>query len=414
LTISQLQAPALPFRRYGSIQISDLDIFKILPLGFLTNPKNKIKVKAIERNLSRHENGTFYFVARVRGKLVRQSLKTEILPEARRRLRDLMFGSVGQPAPSENTNSIPDGPPVAQTAPHPTVPAPWVPSMDRPRLGDALKLHDDSLAFTSDGSREMAERGQRVIRAFCADWNQFEPARIWSGYRVSRVENLGRELGSACNHLRWYFGKFVPWAVRRGWLSKEVLESLKEIRKIKVNPRRIRVPSVEQVDELLKMIATEDADGAKFLRFLAVTGMRRGGAIRLAWEKIDFQVGQAWVWQKGGREKLIPLTPEALALLRELPRKGNGPFTALDINALERLERQLKRFAKGLGVDLLTFHSFRHYYASIALMAGLSAKEVAELLGHADGGILVLSTYGHICAVRLRSAVAGLRLASCG
>ena len=33
----------------------------------------------------------------------------------------------------------------------------------------------------------------------------------------------------------------------------------------------------------------------------------------------------------------------------------------MDINAIERLERKIKRFAKGFGIDLKTFHSFRHY-----------------------------------------------------
>lgn|GEM_PF-4842241 len=45
-------------------------------------------------------------------------------------------------------------------------------------------------------------------------------------------------------------------------------------------------------------------------------------------------------------------------------------------------------------------------------MAGLTVQEVATLLGHSDGGVLVLRTYGHICGEHLRKAVAGLRLAS--
>jgi len=96
------------------------------------------------------------------------------------------------------------------------------------------------------------------------------------------------------------------------------------------------------------------------------------------------------VRQKGGRVRVIPLSPEALEILRgwqTLPR----PWP-LGIKELEVLERRMKRFAKGFGLGLTTFHCFRHYFASRALMAGLTVQEVADLLGHSDGGVLVLQT----------------------
>jgi len=72
----------------------------------------------------------------------------------------------------------------------------------------------------------------------------------------------------------------------------------------------------------------------------------------------------------------------------------------------------MKKMAKGLEIDLTFFHSFRHYFTSRALMAGLGVQEVASLLGHSDGGQLVLRTYGHLTSEHLRRQVAGLRLAS--
>jgi integrase/recombinase XerC len=156
------------------------------------------------------------------------------------------------------------------------------------------------------------------------------------------------------------------------------------------------------------MVATEDADGAAFLRFLAATGLRRGGACGLTWRQIDFAAGTMEVRQKGGRFRVIPLSSEALEILRgrqHLPR----PWP-LGIKELEVLERKMKPFAKGLELDLTTYHSFRHYFASRALMAGLTVQEVSDLLGHSDGGVLVLQTYGHICGARLKNAVARLRV----
>lgn len=114
------------------------------------------------------------------------------------------------------------------------------------------------------------------------------------------------------------------------------------------------------------------------------------------------------VLQKGGHKKVIPMTPEAVVALRG--RAGKEHPWPLDINAMNRLKLCMKRFAKGYDLDLNTFHSFRHYFASRCLLEGLTVQEVAQLLGHSDQGQLALKTYGHLCGAHLRTAVAGLRL----
>jgi site-specific recombinase XerD len=56
-------------------------------------------------------------------------------------------------------------------------------------------------------------------------------------------------------------------------------------------------------------------------------------------------------------------------------------------------------------LELNTFHCFRHCFASRRLLSGLTMQEVATLLGHRDGGVLVLKTYGHVFGEHLRQAV---------
>ena len=45
-----------------------------------------------------------------------------------------------------------------------------------------------------------------------------------------------------------------------------------------------------------------------------------------------------------------------------------------------------------------------------ALARGFSAGEVAEMLGHSDGGALVLRVYGHVIRGELRRKVANLSM----
>lgn len=352
-------------------------------------------MKALERNISRHSNGNLYFVARRSGRLVVRSLGTKSLVQARRTVaeegvRGLSLGR--EPAaPAERGGLV-------------------NPLLD---LEGALKEHDRGLVLVSHGSREMADRAKRAVLRFAGGWEGFSPVQVWKDYRASGLERgPKRELTSAANHLTWYLRKFVPWAVSRGYLAPEMLEELEKLKKLPTNSRRIRVPSPAQVDELLRMVGTEDEDGAEFLRFLACSGLRLRGATGLAWRDVDFAGKTIVVRQKGGKEKVIPAAPEALEILQGRKDKGFGRPFGLDQNALERLERRLKRFAKGLDLDLEYFHAFRHYFASRALMAGLTVQEVATLLGHSDGGVLVLKTYGHICGEHLRQAVSNLRLAS--
>ena len=72
---------------------------------------------------------------------------------------------------------------------------------------------------------------------------------------------------------------------------------------------------------------------------------------------------------------------------------GVRDLSTMTLDELDRAEAAGER--AGLP-DGTTPHDLRHHFASILLAAGESVPRVAELLGHADGGALVLSTYGHV------------------
>lgn len=381
------------------------------PLFFPPNPE-KIGVKIIEKHIGRHENGNLYLVVRKNGILTKRSLKTTNLAEAQRKIREMgtvALTAARQPAvpalEAIELTVIDLKPPVAIDV-TPTAPA--------ISLAEALVLHDRGLVTESDGTREMAARCKNAIERFCEGWDNFEPVEICSKYRDSGKERKGKlkgkPLGSAVNHLRWYLRKFVPWAFSRGLLGQEAMDSVKKLKTKVVNPRRIRVPPASVVGEFLAMVASEDSEGAAFLQFLTVTGVRRSGGLNLEWSDIDFREETMAVMQKGGVKKVIPMTPEAIVALQG--RSGSPRPWPLDVNAMNRLKKRMKRFARGFDIDLKTFHSFRHYFASYCLLAGVSVKEVAELLGHSDEGQLVLKTYGHLCKAHLKSAISKLRLAS--
>jgi len=294
-------------------------------------------VKTIETNISRHENGYLYFVARRKGKLTVKSLKTTDLAEARRKIREM--GIVELTARRE-----PEPPTVALPVPLVAAVATSLPQAPAMSLAEALAEHRRGLVLLSKGTEEMAERGRKAINKFATTgWHDFSPVQIWTDYRKTGIARQSCLLGSAGNHLRWYLLKFVPCAVKRGLLGQDALESLAEVPRLKVNPRQIRVPAVTVVAEFLAMVESEDAEGGAFLRFLTVTGLRLYGALKLEWSDIDLGQGTMAVVQKGSRKIVIPMTPEAVELVTD--RRGRCRPCPLDIKALAPPPLWRNRFA---------------------------------------------------------------------
>jgi integrase len=60
------------------------------------------------------------------------------------------------------------------------------------------------------------------------------------------------------------------------------------------------------------------------------------------------------------------------------------------------MNRVFKPAARAAGIPELTFHDLRHTGASLMIAAGCNVKVIAEQMGHADGGTLVLRRYGHL------------------
>lgn len=127
--------------------------------------------------------------------------------------------------------------------------------------------------------------------------------------------------------------------------------------------------------------------------FALATGMRRGEILAIRQKDIDL-VGRALLIPetKNGHSRTISLTREAIALLHNCIREGQGqdrvfPVTA---NAFRLAWERVKRRA---GVDDLRFHDLRHEAISRFFEMGLTTPEVALISGHRD--MRMLFRYAH-------------------
>jgi integrase len=143
-------------------------------------------------------------------------------------------------------------------------------------------------------------------------------------------------------------------------------------------------------DELARIFAALDAEqdvdrggAVDAIRFLALTGWRKGEALALRWDAVDFAQGSALLVRTKTGSSLRALSPHALTLLQEIPERGPYVFPSPD--APDRPRQEVKRMwlraraAAGVSKPL---HALRHGAATIALSEGVPLATVGALLGH--------------------------------
>jgi integrase len=140
-------------------------------------------------------------------------------------------------------------------------------------------------------------------------------------------------------------------------------------------------------------------------------GCGRESSTALRWEKVDYQAGtilvdqqwnakaRAFTLPKHGVVRTIALTEPARRRLLSLPRESEFVFTTLRGSHYRPSSRahhwNRVRCSVGFG-DVELYLATRHYFGWFAWnVLGLDPRDIALQFGHADGGELVRSTYGH-------------------
>jgi integrase len=137
------------------------------------------------------------------------------------------------------------------------------------------------------------------------------------------------------------------------------------------------------------------------LRFLTLTGWRRGEAETLRWPDVDLSRRTATLAHTKTGRSLRPLASAACEALGTA-QAGDLVFTFPTGGPLD-LGDVLRRVAAldGLPTDI-TPHTLRHSYASLASDLGFSEPVIAQLIGHK--GRTITSRYVHSADAALLSA----------
>lgn len=124
--------------------------------------------------------------------------------------------------------------------------------------------------------------------------------------------------------------------------------------------------------------------------FMFATGCRISEARRLEWDDINFQDRTILIRKTKNKRQRLPHMPQRLLVALANLSRDSRPFPTSFMTARKAWER----VAKAAGIEVLTFHSCRHGFATKLLHDGVDVVTVAKLGGW-ESPQQVLETYGH-------------------
>jgi integrase len=151
------------------------------------------------------------------------------------------------------------------------------------------------------------------------------------------------------------------------------------------------------------------------IRLLIFTGARKGEVVNMRWEWIDLEQGEVHLPDSKTGAKTIYLSPQAVEVLRNIPRIVGCPYVIAGLNPskpISGLQNIWERIRKQAGLEDVRLHDLRHNYASVAVCAGMSLPIVGKMLGHTQAQTTM--RYAHLAAepVKLAAAMVGDKLAA--
>jgi integrase len=227
-------------------------------------------------------------------------------------------------------------------------------------------------AFTN-GTLRFADLNEK----FCESFKQ---------YLLTSKSNKSHKVTLAQNSAVSYFNKFKA-ALKQAYKDGDLSQNLNsKIEPIKQAETRRNFLTIEELNQLVKT----DCNNPLLKRaalFSAMTGLRHIDIIQLEWGQIVYskQLGYRidYTQQKTKGIEYYPISKQAFSLLGEKKEPKALIFEGLNYSAYEN-----KHLAKWIGLagieKDITFHCFRHTFATLQLSKGTDIYTVSKMLGHKD------------------------------
>jgi integrase len=318
---------------------------------------------------------------KVKGKLIRRSLKSKSLSVGKLRLSDL---EKQERQMAENASSLSEG---------------------KMTFGDALQIYRQRLhGDASLKPRTKAHREERIA-VLLKTWPSLETTDVrkitkqdclqWgAGYSTSAVN-----FNKTAQTLRLILDIPIEGGIRYD-------NPARFIKTMKVRQKPLQLPSRAQFHSLIESVRAVNKrfshDAADLIEFLAYGGYRKAEAKNICWSDCNFEKGEILVRgdEKTGTKnwtvRTVPMIPGMRKLLERLKAERPGEPADAKIMQVSKCSASLRHACKRLGIPHITHHDLRHLFATTCIESGVDIPTVSRWLGHKDGGALAMKVYGHL------------------
>jgi len=335
-------------------------------------------------NLIRYvPSGTYYARIRIRGKLLRKSLNTNLISVAKLRLTDV---EKAERQAGENQDAIGNG------------------KMTFGQAADVFRQRIQGDASLKPRTKEYYE--QRIV-ALLRSWPglaEMELRRITKADCLGWASRIGAAVSpTAYNHTISILRGIIELGVECGARYDNPARFIK-----RVGERRKKL-QLPDFDQFLAFVAEVESSGSGFsepcaelVRFLAFGGFRKMEASFITWGDCDFTKGKIVVrgdpetGTKNGEFREVPMIPEMRQMLERMRSERAGEMAETGVMRVHECQKAMDRAATVVGMQRITHHDLRHLFATRCIESGVDIPTVSRWLGHKDGGALAMKVYGHL------------------
>jgi integrase len=205
-------------------------------------------------------------------------------------------------------------------------------------------------------------------------------------YLLTTKSNKSKKVTLAQNSAVSYFNKLkatLKQAYKDGYLSSDLNSKIQPIKQAETQRNFL---TIEELNSLVKT----DCNNPLLKRaalFSALTGLRFSDIKNLVWGELEYIEGNGYFiqfkQQKTKGVEMMPISEQAYSLLGKPKEPTNKVFEGLTYSAYENKHLYQWIGAAGITKDI-TFHCFRHTFATLQLSKGTDIYTVSKMLGHRE------------------------------
>lgn len=185
-------------------------------------------------------------------------------------------------------------------------------------------------------------------------------------FSENTIANYSRHMFALFNHFR------------QNELCKE--NPVIKVPAVKIAPKSMLI---EDRNKMLDYLATNNIKLFKFVIFILTTGLRKGDAVNLRWEQVDFNRKIITLPEpKGNVPAYLPLSETSIEILKTITITDmNDRVFGYTYDSIRIYEKEIKKMNLS---EHYTLHQLRKTFTSSLLNNNISLLKVSRLIDHKD------------------------------